>query len=102
MERIGDTIQAVMQGLSKNKGQRGGGEPQSWLENILTKTELKHIKVNYFKRGVLNIGVDSSVWLYQLSLKKEYLLVSMRQDGHDLKDIRFCIGEIVCPKKTRT
>jgi len=99
MENIKETILAVMQELSDKKSAPDKNNPQAWLENILTKKELRHIKVNYFKRGVLGILVDSSTWLYQLNLKKEHLLESVRQDGHNAQDIRFYIGEITCPKK---
>jgi len=99
MEIIKETILTVMQELSDKKSAPAKHNPQAWLENILTKKELRHIKVNYFKPGVLALLVDSSTWLYQLNLKKEQILESLRQDGHDVGDIRFYIGEIVCPKK---
>lgn len=99
METIKDTILAVMQELADKKEGSIDGAPLGWLEKALTKKELQHIKVNYFKRGVLSVGVDSSAWLYQLSLKKEELLNSLRQQGRGVKNIHFSIREEVCQKK---
>jgi hypothetical protein len=99
MEIIKETILTVMQELSDKKSAPDKHNPQTWLENILTQKELRHIKVNYFKLGILVLLVDSSTWLYQLNLKKEHILESLRRNGHQVGDIRFYIGEIVCPKK---
>ncbi len=99
MEIIKDTIWAVMRELTEKKEAPTDGTPQAWLEKALTKKELRHIKVNYFRRGVLGVGVDSSAWLYQLSLKKAELLGLLRHQCREIKDIRFSIREEVCQKK---
>lgn len=68
--------------------------PEDFLKKILTKRESKHIKVNYFRKGVLGINVDSSSWLYQLSLGKEDLLLKLTTRFKEVKDIRFRLGEV--------
>ena len=68
--------------------------PQKWLKKVLTKKELGHIRVKYFSQGILGLNVDSSVWLYILSLKKEELLQELKKDNPELKNINFRIGEI--------
>lgn len=65
-----------------------------FLKKHLTKRELSHIKINYFKKGILNINVDSSIWIYQLSLKKNALLIELRNDIAEIKDINFRLGKI--------
>ena len=83
-----------MRSLADKKTQVPGASPEQWLKKALTTKELQHIKVKYFNRGVLGLSVDSSVWLYALSLKKEELLVKLRKENPTIKNINFRIGEI--------
>ncbi len=94
MELLKDSVYGVM----KNLVAKGGGfqdkDLSGCLKKILTKKELGHIKVKYFKNGVLSLNIDSSPWLYSVSLKKEKLLACLREKEPGLKDIKFFIGEI--------
>lgn len=93
MEVIKDTVHSVMRGLiAKKRGPEN--DPQGWLEKALTKKELQHIQFNYFKKGILNLDVDSSSRLYSLNLKKGDLLAKLNKVTGAIKDIRFRIGEI--------
>lgn len=92
MEAIKNTVDAVMHTLKTGKGAGVGPAIEDALKKSLTKKEIRHIKFNYFKRGTLSISVDSSGWLYQLSLKKEDLLAGLRRDLKDIKNIRFRLG----------
>lgn len=94
MERIKDTIQSVIQDLAEKKKDPGRDDPHLWLQKTLTKRELEHIKLNYFKRGILGINVDSSSRLYDLNLQKEKLLSRLTSLSEAVKDIRFRLGEI--------
>lgn len=94
MEAIKDTVSIIMQALKAGKAASVEVKTEEALKKVLTKKELKHIKLNYFKKGVLGIRVDSSSWLYQLSLEKESLLNGLRKDLAEIKDIRFSMGEI--------
>lgn len=94
MEQIKDTILELMQKWDAKKDQLYGGNPEEVLKKILTKKELGHIKVNYFRKGVLGVNVDSSTWHYSLSLRKEELLEKIKKELGAVKDIRFRIGEI--------
>jgi hypothetical protein len=82
-------------GALKNK-KRGfpKDHPGALLKKILTAKEIKHIKVNYFKGGILGINVDSSVWLYQFNLKKEGLVAELGNRGIGIKDIHFYLGQV--------
>ncbi len=70
------------------------GDPQEWLKKTLTKKELGHIRVKYFNKGVLSLSVDSSVWLYVLSLKKEVMLEQLQKEHPEIKNITLRIGEV--------
>jgi len=94
MERIKDTLQSVMQDLINKKGGTNNEDPGAWLRKALTKRELGHIKFQYFRKGILGVIVDSSVWLYSLSLNKEDLLRKLKKCSGQIKEIRFSIGEI--------
>jgi len=94
MELLKNTLDEVMQGLYAQKTVSPGTDPQQWLKKALTKRELGHIKVKYFSKGVLGLSVDSSAWLYVLSLKKEELLDKLKKENPGLKNISLRIGEI--------
>ena len=94
MERIKDTLQSVMQELTATGGRVTGDGPEAWLRKVLTKKELGHIKLNYFRKGILGLNVDSSAWLYSLNLKKTSLLNKLKDFSSEIKEIRFSIGDI--------
>jgi Dna[CI] antecedent, DciA len=94
MELLKNTLDEVMRDLSAKKMGSLGAGPEEWLKKTLTKKELGHIKVKYFSKGVLGLSVDSSVWLYILSLKKEELLDKLKKESPGLKNINLRIGEI--------
>lgn len=94
MGLLKDTLDEVMRGLYVKKNDSSGAGPQQWLKKALTKKELGHIKVKYFSKGTLGLNVDSSAWLYVLSLKKEELLGKLKKENPGLKNISFRIGEI--------
>lgn len=92
MEAIKGIVESVLQGWEKEKAVPTG--PDGFLKKVLTKKELEHIKVNYFKKGVLSIKVDSSAWLYHLTLQKGRIIARLTAESADIKDIRFSMGEI--------
>lgn len=66
-----------------------------WKESAGEKA-CNHSRPRSLKKGSLVIDVDSSGWLYELTLRKKELLkaVGQRLKGKKLKEIRFRIGEI--------
>jgi len=94
MELLKYTLDQVMAGLAVKKTSTVDAGPEQWLKKALTKKELGHIKVKYFNKGILGLSVDSSAWLYALSLKKEELLSKLQKENPKLKNINFRIGEI--------
>ncbi len=94
MDAVKDIIKSVMHDLETKKTAVSKDDPQALLKNVLTKKELGHIKFNYFRKGVLNINVESSTWLYHLNLRKKILLDKLAKESSSIKDIRFRIGDI--------
>ncbi|MCX5687727.1 MAG: DUF721 domain-containing protein [Candidatus Omnitrophica bacterium] len=68
---------------------------QAWQNTIEAKA-ISHTKPVAIKKNILTIEVDSSTWLYFLSLKKKNILESMKKilGKGKIEDIRFRIGEI--------
>lgn len=93
MEQIKDTIKAVFEQLDqKRKGCFVDGQGEI-LKKVLAKKALKHVKLFNFRKGTLNIKVDSSTWLYFLSLQKEDIMQKLRSNGVVVTDVRFSLGE---------
>ena len=91
METIKDVVADVIKGLQEKKHAKD--EPELLLSRVLSKKELRHVKFRYLRKGILGITVDSSSWLYQLSLQKPVLLAKIGGKSKAIKDIRFYIGE---------
>jgi len=68
---------------------------QAWQEAVEAKA-ISHTKPVAIKKNILTIEVDSSTWLYFLSLEKKSILERMRKilGKEKIEDIRFRIGEI--------
>ncbi len=94
MEKIKDTIEVVIRDLLVKKSGSNNDSPDAWLRKVLTKNELGHIKLHYFRKGILGLNVDSSSWLYSLNLKKENLLRGLKQCSQEVQEIRFNIGDL--------
>jgi len=94
MELLKNTLEIVMKELSAKKNASSDADWQQRIKKALTKKELGHIKVKYFSKGILSVSVDSSSWLYSLSLKKEELLSKLKKEHPEIKNINFRIGEI--------
>ena len=94
MEKIKDTIESVIRDLMVKKSGVSDDNPDAWLRKVLTKKELGHIKLHYFRKGILGLSVDSSSWMYSLSLKKEIILNQLKKCSQDVKEVRFSIGDL--------
>ena len=88
MEHISQTLKGVIKGIAE-KQSSPANEVFRLFKASLASRERRHVKCSVLKNGVLTVNVDSSVWLYQLSFKKEDLLKKI-----GIKDIRFRIGEV--------
>ena len=94
MDKIKDLIEDVIRNLTIKKLEDKGVDPEGWLKKTLTKKELGHIKFHYFRKGVLGVRVDSSAWMYSLSLKKVELLRKVKVYNPGIKAIHLSIGDV--------
>ena len=93
MENIRETIKRVMQKLQGGQGLSREEEIEKEIRRLLTKKEIGHIRINYFKNGILNITVDSSGWFYHLNLKRAQILSALSKNVVGIKDVRLRLGE---------
>jgi len=94
MEQIKDVIEEMIRSLTTKKAGDKDADPGEWLKKALTKKELGHIKFNYFRKGILGVYVDSSVWMYSLSLKKEKLLSKLQEYNPGIRESHLSIGDV--------
>ncbi len=94
MDSIKDIVIGVLRDCQTKKQRFNNQDPESILKKILTKREIEHIKVNYFRSGIFGIKVDSSAWIYQLNFKKQDLLIALKKNFPEIKDVRFSLGDI--------
>jgi len=95
-ENIGGVINQVIKKLdAKTHGQRED-VVEAW-QDAIEPDAASHTKPVAIRKNVLTIEVDSSTWLYFLSLKKKNILTAMQKTvGKDkIEDIRFRMGEII-------
>jgi len=94
MEAIKDTIQQVIARMQTRQQEKEGNDPGEHLKKLLTKKELEHIRVTALKNGILYVNVDSSVWLYRLSIRTDAFLETLNKLPQKIKSIRFRVGDI--------
>jgi len=101
MEPIKLSLEEYMRKLAQRNAPGAQDNLYTHLGNVLTKNELRHIKLNYFRRGVVGIAVDSSSWLYHLNLKKADLLQHLRKQSQEVRGLRLYLGDFNYGKKQK-
>ena len=94
-EDIGHIISQVIKKLDTKTHGSIEEVVQAW-QNAIEAKAIFHTKPVAIKKNILTIEVDSSTWLYFLSLKKKTILKNMEKTlgKGKIEDIRFRIGEI--------
>lgn len=94
-EYIKDIVDKVINRLEK----KGPGKKEKILiawQKIAGPKAASHSRPVGIKRKVLTIEVDSSTWIYSLSLNKREALKNLQKELKEegIKDIRFRAGDI--------
>ena len=95
MELIKDTIQQLIEEWKTQKKLLPKDDIAQIVHKTLSLKEREHVRLIYCRNGVLGLAVDSSAWLYQLTLHKTKLLDKLNKQMKDMpriKDVRFHIG----------
>jgi len=99
--RTGHTedIKGILRKIVKKIEEQGPGKKekisQAWQKAAGEKAIL-HSRPVSLTRKVLTVEVDSSTWLYSLSLKKRSILKNIKKDleQYKIEDIRLKMGDI--------
>ena len=91
---IKDVLKAVFEKLEGEKTYTREDIEERWKE-IVGEAGFKHSRPVVFRKGVISVRVDNSVWLQELVMKKRKILKGLQRDlGKDkISDIQFKIGE---------
>ena len=95
MELIKDTIQQLIEEWKTQKKLLPKDDIAQIVYKTLSAKEREHVRLIYCRNGILGLAVDSSAWLYQLTLHKTKLLDKLNKkikDMQRIKDVRFHIG----------
>jgi len=95
MELIKDTIQQLIEEWKTKKSLLPKDDIARIVHKTLSAEERGHVRLVYCRNGILGLAVDSSAWLYQLTLHKTKLLDKLNKkikDMQQIKDVRFHIG----------
>ena len=93
MDHIKDVLSQVVGKMSRRELDYPSKIDRIW-QNILEPQELKHASLVGTRDGVLLVLVDSPVWLYQMRAGKNKILEKLKDEGLDIKEIRFQIGKV--------
>ncbi|MFH1853812.1 MAG: DUF721 domain-containing protein [Candidatus Omnitrophota bacterium] len=94
-EDIKEIINKVLRRLEKKGSNKTEKILGAW-QKIAGGPALNHSRPVSVKRGIITVEVDSSTWLYTLSLKKKEILSGLQKELKEerIKDIRLRIGDI--------
>jgi hypothetical protein len=93
MDNIKDIVRGVIGQLSHQKP-ADEEKIENILNSVLTDSEKKHIKFVGIKEDKGYFVVTSSVWLFQINLKKNKILEKLKELYPSLKNLYFKIGKV--------
>lgn len=88
MERIKETVDALLKDLLVKRSQTGGLTTEELGERVFSRKEKGHIRVVSVRKTVIRCAVESSSWLYYFSLKKAELLTAFQAVVPEASEIR--------------
>jgi predicted nucleic acid-binding Zn ribbon protein len=93
-----EDIKQILKKVLGKIERQGTGKKEKILnvwQALIGREASSHSRPVSIKKGVLTIEVDSSPWLYELSLRKTALLKSIKTElaEHKIKLIRFRMGD---------
>ncbi len=92
IEDIKNIVEKVIGSIAGRKQEEQQEILQAW-ENILSKQQQEHTKVEGFKDETLVVILDSSAWLYQMNLRKKKILEDLQKKVPKVKTLYFKLGK---------
>lgn len=95
-EPIKDVIKGVIKGMSEGAPEFNKEQIAKIWTKVAGSRFTKHSRPISFRRSRLIINVDSSSWLYELTVRKVHILRKLKKEFKEkpLKELQFRIGEI--------
>ena len=93
MDKIKDIVHDVLEKISSKKPGEQIQLQETW-KRMVGEGGQRHAAIHGFRDGVLSIHVDSSIWLFQMSLKKKTFLNELQKKNPDIKQVVFKIGKV--------
>ncbi len=93
MDSIKDIIPQVLEKISHKKPQEQIEIQRIW-QNLVDKKAIGHTAISGLKDGRLTVSVDSSAWLFQMSVMKRRLLKGLQELEPSIQQISFRIGKV--------
>ncbi len=93
-ESLGSLLENVVSGLGKKRLTQE--KIRGAWKGALGKRAASHTLPVALRKGSLIVNVDSSAWLYELTMERREILKKLDSEikGNKIKGIRFRIGEI--------
>lgn len=94
-EHFSDLVGSVINNMA-GKGRLGAEEIASAWSSAAGAAAARHSRPVSFKKNSLIVNVESSSWLYELTVRKKEILQILEKElkGGKVKELRFRIGEI--------
>ncbi len=91
---IRDVLKNVFEKMESGRTFTREDIEERW-KGLVGEAGFRHSRPVVFKKGILSVRVDNSVWLQDLSMKKRKILKGLQRElGKDkISDIQFKIGE---------
>ena len=95
-KQLGDILKDVIKDLKDKKDLITEEEVRGVWGKAVGKKAAKHTKPISLRKATLNVMVDGSSWLYELTMEKKVILKKLegKLRGKKIKEIRFRIGAI--------
>jgi predicted nucleic acid-binding Zn ribbon protein len=91
---IREVTKDVIRRLSKERSTKEERIKKIWY-NVTGKKFRLHTQPVSFRKNILTINVDSSGWLYELTMRKKTITAKLKKElKDDFKQLRFRIGKI--------
>ncbi len=93
MDQIKDIIQNVI-GKISSEGFKDQTKIYEIWQKIVGEAGIKHTCISGLKDKTLLVLVDSSAWLFQMSLQRKKILEQIQKEKLEIQKIVFKIGKV--------
>lgn len=96
LTRVDDILKGLVERLEKTGLEKGNETRNAWAK-AAGEEAVVHTQPLSFKKGVLMVIVENSVWLYKLTVEKKGIIKRFNEEyqgRQKLVELRFRVGEI--------